>query len=124
MSQTSQVLGKKPMSALGQKQTFAPQKVTSALPSNTDRLALAHRSKHMAIYRLIANGSFGPDEIEVMTAAYEGALIDLQLSDRNDPITELIAKSIVNVTATGERDPIQIKERAINALGVRRIAAA
>jgi hypothetical protein len=78
----------------------------------------------MAIYRLIANGSFGPDEIEVMTAAYEGALIDLQLSDRNDPITELIAKSIVNVTATGERDPMQIKERAINALGVRRIAAA
>ena len=71
-----------------------------------------------------ANGSFGPDEIEVMTAAYEGALIDLRLSDRNDPITELIAKSIVNVTATGERDPIQIKERAINALGVRRIAAA
>ena len=78
----------------------------------------------MAIYRLIANGSFGPDEIEVMTAAYEGALIDLRLSDRDDPITELIAKSIVNVTATGERDPIQIKERAINALGVRRIAAA
>jgi hypothetical protein len=31
----------------------------------------------MAIYRLIANGSFGPDEIEAMTAAYEGALIDL-----------------------------------------------
>ena len=78
----------------------------------------------MAIYRLIANGSFGPDEIEAMTAAYEGALIDLRLPDRDDPITELIAKSIVNVTATGERDPIQIKERAINALGVRRIAAA
>ena len=78
----------------------------------------------MAIYRLIANGSFGPDEIEAMTAAYEGALIDLRLTDRDDPITEIIAKSIVNVTATGERDPVQIKERAINALGVRRIAAA
>jgi hypothetical protein len=25
----------------------------------------------MAIYRLIANGSFGPDEIDAMTAAYE-----------------------------------------------------
>ena len=31
----------------------------------------------MAIYRLITNGSFGPDEIKVMTAAYEAALIDL-----------------------------------------------
>jgi hypothetical protein len=78
----------------------------------------------MAIYRLIANGSFGPDEIEVMTAAYEGALIDLCLTNRDDPITELIAKSIVNVTATGERDPVRMKERAINALGVRRPAVA
>ena len=25
----------------------------------------------MAIYKLIANGSFGPDEIEAMSAAYE-----------------------------------------------------
>ena len=27
----------------------------------------------MAIYKLIANGSFGPEEIKVMTEAYEGA---------------------------------------------------
>ena len=27
-------------------------------------------------YRLIAAGTFGPDEIRVMTAAYEGALTD------------------------------------------------
>lgn len=78
----------------------------------------------MTIYRLIATGSFGPDEIEAMTAAYEGALIDLGVINRDDPITELIAKSIVNVTATGERDPVRIKERAINALGVRRSTAA
>ena len=78
----------------------------------------------MAIYRLIADGSFGPEEIEVMTAAYEGALLDLRLNNRDDPITELIARTIVSVTATGERDPARIKERAINALGVRRVAAA
>ena len=78
----------------------------------------------MAIYRLIANGSFGPDEIKVMTAAYEGALIDLHVANRDDPITELIARTIVNVTATGERDPILVKERAMNALGVRRTTAA
>jgi len=77
----------------------------------------------VAIYRLIAGGTFGPDEIKAMAAAYEGALIDLQLIDRNDPLTELIAKAIVNVTATGERDPEKIKERALNALGLRRTAA-
>jgi hypothetical protein len=77
----------------------------------------------MAIYRLIANGSFGPDEIQVMTTAYEAALIDVGVTDRNDRITELVAKSIVNVTATGERDPKVVMERALNALGIRRPAA-
>jgi hypothetical protein len=78
----------------------------------------------MAIHRLIANGSFGPDEIEAMTAAYSAALIELCQPNNDDPITELVAKSIVIVTATGERDPALIKERAINALGVRRPSAA
>jgi len=59
-----------------------------------------------------------------MVAAYESALTDLQLIDRNDPLTELIARSIVNVAATGERDPKKIKQRALNALGVRKTAAA
>jgi hypothetical protein len=49
---------------------------------------------------LIANGSFGPEEIEVMKSAYESALIELGVTDRDDPITELIAKSMVNVTAS------------------------
>ncbi len=77
----------------------------------------------MTIYRLIANGSFGPDEIEVMKAAYEAALVDVGVTDRDQPITELIAKSIVNVTATGERDPKVVMERALNALGIRRAVA-
>jgi hypothetical protein len=34
----------------------------------------------MAIYKLIANGSFGPQEIEAMSAAYESALIDLDIT--------------------------------------------
>ena len=34
----------------------------------------------MAIYRLIANGAFGPDEIEVMTLAYEGALTEIPVA--------------------------------------------
>ena len=77
----------------------------------------------MAIYRLIASGTFGPDEIRVMVAAYEAALLDLHLTDRNDPLTELIARSIVNITAIGERDLQKVMERALNALGVRRTAA-
>ena len=78
----------------------------------------------MAIYRLIAKGAFGPDEIEAMTAAYEGALVDLGLIDRNDPITELIASTIITITSTGERDPGIIRERVFNALGISKTDAA
>jgi hypothetical protein len=78
----------------------------------------------MAIYKSIANGYFGPKEIEAMGAAYECALIDLGITNRDDLITELIAKSIVNVMATGERNSKLIKERAISALGLRKSDAA
>jgi hypothetical protein len=74
----------------------------------------------MAIYRLIANGSFGPDEIKAMTAAYEAALVDLGLVDRDDPITQIVATAIVGIAGTGELDPLIIKERALNTLGARR----
>jgi hypothetical protein len=71
----------------------------------------------MAIYKLIANGAFGPLEIAAMSAAYESALDNLGIANRDDPITELIARAIVNVMATGERDHKVIEQRAINALG-------
>lgn len=73
----------------------------------------------MAIYRLIAKGSFGPAEIEGMTAAYEAALLDLGLVDRDDPITEIVATAIVTITSKGERDPTTIKDRALKAIGAR-----
>ena len=74
----------------------------------------------MAIYRLIANGSFGPAEVKAMTAAYEAALLDLGLVDRDDPITEIVARAIVSITSMGERDPATVKDRALNAIGARR----
>jgi hypothetical protein len=51
-------------------------------------------------------------------------LIDLGIANRDDLVTELIAKSIVNVISTGERNPELVKERAINALGLRKSDAA
>jgi hypothetical protein len=70
----------------------------------------------MAIYRLIANGAFGPEEIKAMTAAYEAALLDLRLVDRDDPLTEIVACAILSITSKGERDPTTIKDRALNAI--------
>ncbi len=49
------------------------------------------RTCAVPIHKLIANGSFGPDEIEVMKAAYDAALIDVGVTNPDDPITDLIA---------------------------------
>ena len=62
----------------------------------------------MAIYRLLAQSSFDPEDISRMTAAYEECLRLLKLANRADPITELVAKHIIEVARTGERDPSKI----------------
>ena len=74
----------------------------------------------MAIRRLIAAGSYEPEEIRAMTDAYDVALIVLRLNDKDDPITELLANSIAGIVAMGERRPGEIATKAIDALGIKR----
>ncbi len=72
----------------------------------------------MAIYRLLKEAAFGPDEIARMSAAYEIALRETHLA-RTDPATETIAKTIIEVTRTGELDPVLICASALKNLGRR-----
>ena len=58
----------------------------------------------MAIYRLLHNLPMGPEEIGRLEAAYEQTLRTIGLKDRNDPITEMIAKKIIEIAQTGVRD--------------------
>ena len=52
----------------------------------------------MAIYRLLQEATWDQADIDRMTAAYEAALKALRLADRTDPLTELIARKIIEVT--------------------------
>lgn len=61
----------------------------------------------------LENLPLGPDEIGPMTAAYEQALHMLGLVDPADPITEVIAKKIIEVVQTGEQNPARISRRAL-----------
>jgi hypothetical protein len=72
----------------------------------------------MALHRLLRDASFDQTDIDRMTAAYEAALQLLRLTDRNDPITELVAAKIIEVTRLGESDPPRICARALRELGV------
>ena len=51
----------------------------------------------MPIYRLLQNSPLGPEEIAILTDAYERRLRKLSLVDRNDPITELVAQKIIEL---------------------------
>ena len=52
-----------------------------------------------------------------MAAAYEGALVDLQLKDREDPFTKLIAKKIIEYAQRGERDACRLHDLVVEAEG-------
>jgi hypothetical protein len=68
------------------------------------------------IRRLLENHVFGPDEITVLTTAFEDTLRMLRLVDRADPATEIIARKIIELAQQGERDPVRLRERAIQSL--------
>ena len=70
----------------------------------------------MAILQLLKGSAFDPEQIKVMTEAY-GTLKSLHLKAGTDPINEIIAKKIVNIAQTNERDPKRISARTINELG-------
>jgi hypothetical protein len=70
----------------------------------------------MAIYPLLKDSAFGPEEIKVLTTAYEDTLRTLRLADRADPAAEIIAKKIIEFAQRGERDPLRLRERAIESL--------
>jgi hypothetical protein len=72
----------------------------------------------MAIYRLLLDGAFSPEEIRYLTHAYEGALRILHL-DRSDPATNVLAQKIIEVAGGGETSPSRICEMAVKELGIK-----
>jgi len=73
----------------------------------------------MPINRLIAQGSLDRPEIERLEKAYDITLKALCLVDRNDPLTELVARKIIRISGTaGIADPAQLSARAIKELDI------
>ncbi|WFU45410.1 hypothetical protein QA640_46110 (plasmid) [Bradyrhizobium sp. CB82] len=67
---------------------------------------------------MLRNSPLGPKEDSPALAAYEQALRTIGVEDRNDPLTELIAKKIIEIGQTGLKDPAQICIRAVEAMGL------
>jgi hypothetical protein len=70
----------------------------------------------MAIYRLLQKAAFEPEDIRRLGDAYELALDRLELKDRDDPLTESIARLIIEIAQTGEKDTNTICALALSRL--------
>ena len=71
----------------------------------------------MPLDRLLNGSSFSPEEVARLNLALETTLRALHLVDRNDPITEMIAKKIIKIGRSGLNDPAEISARAMKELG-------
>jgi hypothetical protein len=61
---------------------------------------------------------FEPEAITVMTTAFEETLRTLGLVDHTGLATAIVAKKIIELAQQGERDPIRLRDRAVQSLSV------
>ena len=73
----------------------------------------------MPLNRLLNDAAFGPEEVRVLNQAYDSALRALYLIDRNDPITEIVARKVIELGRKGMTDPAEIANMAVKTLGSR-----
>ncbi len=67
----------------------------------------------MPLTPYLKEAAFDPKAIEAMNAAFEAICKSLQLFNRNDPLTEIVARKIIDVARTGELDPQRIHDLAL-----------
>ena len=73
----------------------------------------------MPINWLLKDGRYTPEQIELLNCAFNHALDLLSVVDRNDPLCEMVARTIVEVGATGTREPRKIAEIAVALMALR-----
>jgi hypothetical protein len=71
----------------------------------------------VAIYRLLQQSAFTPEDINRLARAYEETLRALHIADGSDPLAERVARAIIEIAQTGERDPQIMTQRTLAVLG-------
>jgi len=66
----------------------------------------------MPIDRLLADGSYTPEQRRLLTTAFNKTLHKLGLVDRNDPVCEIVARKVIQTGATGVTNAVAIAEKA------------
>jgi len=69
----------------------------------------------MPIYRLLEREAFDPELVATMGHVFEDVLRTLDLVDREDPLTKMIANKVIELAQTGVRSPARLKELTLEA---------
>ena len=72
----------------------------------------------MTIRRLLKSSSLPPEGVDRLVGAYQQTLRSLDLTDRHDPIAEIVAKKVIEIGKRGG-DAIEIAKLAVDELAVR-----
>ncbi|MCC8975009.1 hypothetical protein [Bradyrhizobium brasilense] len=73
----------------------------------------------MSIYLHLQIDAMAPKDANLIAKAYEQTLRTLSVRDGDDPVTEMIAKTIIKVARTGNKDCAAISAWAIRELEIR-----
>jgi hypothetical protein len=70
----------------------------------------------VAIYRLLRREVFEPEDVHHLATVYEDIAKALGVIDRNAPVSQLIARKLIELAQAGERDADSLKELTMDAL--------
>ena len=71
----------------------------------------------MAIYRLLQQTAFSPEDIALLVKAYDECLQKLNLPSGVNPRAETVAKAVIEIAQTGIRNPGEICARVVDRIG-------
>jgi hypothetical protein len=69
----------------------------------------------MPMKRLLERHVFPPELVVILGEVFEDVLRTLDLNNREDPLTELIAKKVIELAEGGEHNPIRLKALTVRA---------
>ncbi len=74
----------------------------------------------MTIIPFVRPGAFEPDEVAVMTEAFDAACRELHDTGQPHVVREVLAQRIIAAASNGERDPERLLEAALRGLAIKR----
>lgn len=70
----------------------------------------------MPIYQLLQKTSFDADTVKCLAEAFENVCRELGLAERNDPLRDTVARKVIELAGAGDCDPIELREKTLQAL--------